>query len=183
MKKSIETKVSNGQFLIIDIELPSEKHNYFAITGRIYERATYKPKGWDETVKRAGKTYILTGAGCIHENIKSEMPSLQPFIDLHLSGENGVPMHAIENGFYYYQISRGTAKWHTKEDSDREKYFNVLCEHLRISPEQCNSLVNSLDELPNEQEQKIHFATFISTLLPIWKQQANEAIAFFNSIG
>src|SRR5260370_33599525 len=55
---------------------------YFSMTGEIY---------------LAGGP--LESCGCPHDEIAEAFPELRRFIPLHLSDENGEPMHAVENGW------------------------------------------------------------------------------------
>lgn len=40
-------------------------------------------------------------SGAIHETILQVFPELAPIVALHLSDDNGVPMHAEANGWYW----------------------------------------------------------------------------------
>ena len=40
--------------------------------------------------------------GCDHDTIKRVFPELRPLVALHLADADGLPMYALENGFYHY---------------------------------------------------------------------------------
>jgi hypothetical protein len=65
--------------------IPGNRTPYFSVTGEI---------------RRGGASDIDRG-GCIHEDILHYWPELAPVVALHSSDENGVPMHAEENGWYW----------------------------------------------------------------------------------
>jgi len=166
MKKLINKQTREG-FLSVKIETTN---NYFSVTSELWSSK--------RTFESRNEKY-LDCCGCIHDTILKYMPELKPIIDLHLSSLEGVPIHAVENGFYYYEIMNGIAKYHKKQDGDKEKYFKILCEHLRVS---ANELIELLDFLESVEEKKIYFSNYVHSLLPRWKEQATEAIIFINSL-
>jgi hypothetical protein len=159
MKKLINTKDIDGNNMFIKI------HNdkYFAITCMVYQKG-----------KPIDDKYFIYG-GSSHKDILAVRPDFKIFVDLHLSDVYGVPMYAIENGFYFYQILNGTANYHTKEPKDKEKYTLVLCEHLRIDLETCKKLIGELDLLHTTTEQKIHFTKFVDSQLERYMKEATTA--------
>ena len=109
----------------------------------------------DEIIGRNGR--VVSG-GCLHELILSLKPEYKIIADLHLHDDNGVPMHCVENGWYWL----GKTKWEARRD-------DVLAEHLLIDITEAKLL-----EFANKQE----FADYCETLKPSWKKLADEAIEF-----
>lgn len=71
-------------------------------------------------------TGFTTGiCGCCHEDLLKRWPELRPIIDLHLSDDTGMPMYAVENGYYWLQQGN----------------VQVLAEYLRISLDRAEKLV------------------------------------------
>ena len=183
-KLRLQTKKANGNILFADIELPSEKHNYFAITGQLWEKVKGRPKVDNDDYKQIdGKWYFLSTCGCIHEQILKARKSLLPFVQLHLSTANGLPMHAAENGYHFYL--KFTGQYQTFTHSEIEpadvKYFDVLKDHLRIDSEECSKLVDALN-VTDKIERKIVFYNYVSSQLTRYQNEANEAINLFNTL-
>lgn len=155
MKHKIITKDADNNQLFITIRLDDEcknGHQDFAITGTLYE---------------AGKPCNdrnMIGSGCIHEDILAARPDLKPFVDLHLSDCEGVPIYAVENGFYHL------TKGFNNTLPTAPTFSAEFCEYYRITPKQFDAL--------KECETQIQFAVMIQKLgiLDQWKAQANEAI-------
>lgn len=142
----------NGEQLVVYIKLNDEcknGHQDFAITGDLY-----KGSG-------RGDGSFISG-GCIHEEILQDCPEYKLFTDLHLCDYNGVPMHAVANG--YYHLSQG--------DMDKEKY----CKYYRITSDIYDQLKDSPDQL--------HFGYMLKKLgvLDIWKAEALEGISILESL-
>src|SRR6187431_1139451 len=86
------SKTIGKETIYVSIRLNDEcknGHQDFSITGNLYEAD--KPK-----IDR----YNICG-GCIHDEIIKFYPEFKQFIDLHLSDYEGIPMYAVENGFYH----------------------------------------------------------------------------------
>lgn len=81
---------------------------------------------------------------------------------LHLSNSNGVPMHALENGFYYIK--------HQGEFS-----VDTVAKHFRVDPIVAKQLVGTI-------ETKEQMQVFIDTQLERWKDEAQAAIDLINEI-
>lgn len=95
---------------------------YFSITGEIQWQA--KNNRW-----------MQGEGGCIHDEILQHFPQLQLLVDMHMSDENGVPMHAYENAAYW----AGQTKYQ-KFDEMR------LAKHLRISPKLADDMMSYITE-------------------------------------
>jgi hypothetical protein len=165
MKKQIITTDREKNTLIINID--NEK--YFSITCEAYEKGKSK----------SDKNMIY--AGCAHKEILAARPDLKLLVNLHLSDSLGQPMYAVENGFYYYQILKGAAKYHNKEKDDKTKYTKVLAAHLRISLNEVNLLIIELDKLP-ETQRKLSFSTFVFNNLDRWQNEAIKANKLIESL-
>jgi len=155
LRHTITTTDIEGNPMTIKIRLNDEcknGHQDFSITGDIYQKG--KPK-----IDR----YYLSG-GCIHEDILKVMPELQIFVNLHLCDYEGIPMYAVENGFYH--LTNGFNK--TKIE---DKTFKIeFCEYYRIDAMQFDVLSTSKNQL--------QYALLLQSLgiLAQWKIEANKAI-------
>jgi len=151
LKHKISCKDIEGNDMVIVISLNDECHNGhqdFSITGSIYEKD--KPH-----IDR----YFISG-GCIHDHIIAARPDLQIFVNLHLSDASGVPMYAVENGFYHLQNG-------FNEKTNLKRQF---CEYYRITPKQFDVI--------NTSENKLQFALYLQSLgiLKQWNDEAKKAI-------
>ena len=124
---------------------------YFSLTGEITDK-----KGETESF------------GCLHEEILRVWPDLKDLADLHLSDENGIPLHAFENGFYF-------AGGYHKDYSDARSPKN-LAKHLRISEEKANEICVQTTENPDKEV----FRSICWSNLERWNEEAKEAVKKFN---
>lgn len=140
MKHTI-TKIRAKEKTVIKISLDDDcknGHEHFSLTADIYEQT---PRGWREA-----------GGGCCHEHILKLTPELAPFAAIHLSDQNGVPMHAIANAWYWFQgafpesadlspnlgpCHGGSGKYGKAPDECR----SIFAEHIRATPEQVEAIV------------------------------------------
>ncbi len=163
-------ELENSEFkrFAIEIRLDDEcknGHNDFAITAT----AWYKDGGQI--------------AGCCHKEILELRPDLKPFIDLHLCRESGEPMYGGENGFYFYEIMQGRAKYHKPEEGDCNKYFGILLNYLRISHDELFKLTNDIENFEDQgKSMKQIFSDFVETLKPRWKVEADQAKELLKSL-
>lgn len=97
------------------------------------------------------------GGGASHEHInKVTKGKLADFTSLHLADSNGIPMYAVENGYY-----------HINKDKLTEEAF---CSAYRVTPAQYKKLCKAVDVN--------HFNILLNDLgiIKQWKQQADAAI-------
>ena len=146
------SKTVGKKTIYVKIRLNDECKKDFSITGDIYEAG--KPKT---------DRYFITG-GCIHEDILKHFPEFKIFVNLHLCDYSGIPMYAVENGFYHLKEGFNNTK---PSDKNFKKEF---CSHYRITPKQFEVLNTS-----NNQSQ---YALNIQKLgiLTQWKTEALRAI-------
>lgn len=158
MKTTINTKFK-GAPMIIEIRCDDEcknGHDTFSITATITKK-TPCSKSYFDSVYYAptNKYYAHEMGGCLHDEILEVMPSLKPFVDLHISDGNGVPLYAVENG-----------KYHMRNKA-------VFTKYLRLTDVQANEFYN----LPTNDMKHwaVLFTEKIESLLPQWLKEANEA--------
>lgn len=108
----------------------------------------------------------LVSCGCIHDEIEKAYPKqYTDLIQMHLADINGVPMYAVENGYYYLEIARG--------DKEGNYTFDTVAKHLRISKLKATQIKDfTLEE----------FTAFVEAQKPRWKQEADEIIAKYNLV-
>jgi hypothetical protein len=95
------------------------------------------------------------GGGADHAAILATFPDLAPFVTLHLSDTDGVPMYAKENGWYWYNAGdRGTTAKLLRIPR------GLLPRGLTIS----------------------QFGQFVDSLRPYWKYQSDQALALLDSL-
>ena len=155
LRHTIRTKDIDGNDLIINIRLNDEcknGHQDFSITADCYA------KGKVHTDRN-----FLYG-GCAHEEILKVRPDLKTFVGLHLSDCEGIPMYAVENGFYHLETG------FTNTPKDSPKFKAEFCEYYRITPEQYDVL--------NTCKNQLQYALALQNLdiLSQWKEEADKAI-------
>lgn len=123
---------------------------------------------WEVGKVRSDKN-LITG-GCCHEEILKVRPDLQIFVNLHLCDYSGVPMYAVENGFYHLQNGFNSTKVTDNGFADE------FCSYYRITPKQFAVLCQS--------ENKLRYALNLQSLgiLEQWKAEAYKAIALLEKL-
>jgi hypothetical protein len=155
------TKIEDSKKIIVYIRLNDQcknGHQDFAITGDIYE--SRKP-----TTDR----YHIAG-GCIHDEIEKHFPEFIPFIRLHLCDYDGVPMHAVANGFYHLEQGFNNTK------PESENFPSEYCEYYRITKDQFEAL--------RACKNQVQYGLQLEKLgiLDQWKVEAKAAIEMLENL-
>lgn len=146
--------------IIVKVRLNDEcknGHQDFAITANIYKHG------------RRGDHALLAG-GCCHEEILKPFPEFKIFVNLHSSDASGIPMYAVENGFFHLRDGFNNTK-PTNKDFKKE-----FCNYYRMTSKQFETI--------NESENKLEYAILLKELgiLEQWKNEANKAIKMLESL-
>ena len=139
--KEKEGKINKTKTITVKIEVSKTNWEYFSITFEIAWRNRVDCCG-------AGEEYIRKHFGNQFDDA----------LALHLSDTDGIPLHALENGFYYLQ-------------NPNEYPIGVTAKHFRISNEEAEEL------RPLSKEQ---LSQWIEYRKPIWKQEADEVRKKYN---
>jgi hypothetical protein len=127
------------------------KRRVFALGGLHYLSGNRRPffsltmASW----RRERGRWVEDEFGCAHEELLHLWPDLAPLAALHLSDDDGQPMHATENGFYWLAGYAGGAgqRYHggngTPEKS-REECLEVWARLVRLPLEDARREVDSL---------------------------------------
>lgn len=124
--------------------------------------------GWEKGKPHIDR-YLIYG-GCCHEDILKARPDLKIFVNLHLCDYEGIPMYAIENGYYHLTNGFNNTK---PEDA---KFKDEFCEYYRITGKQFESLKTAKNQL--------QYALKLQELniLQQWKNEATAAIEALESM-
>jgi len=145
----INTRKTNAKIVI------STERDYFSITGTFWKPAT---RVKNRANSRTDKGYML--GGCCHDEILQLRPDLQPFVDLHLSDMEGVPLHAVANGMY-----------HINEGMEQDKF----CALYRVTPQQYTAL-NKVKGMKGDRATIIYCKILTDMgIFEQWKAQAEQA--------
>lgn len=137
-----------------------------------------------------GKPYFsitansIHACGCLHDEILEVMPELKPFVDLHLSDLNGIPMHAVENGFYWLCKAAGIPQKHSPEQ-DSKTCLKYLCKHLRIAENQYDDIRAKIwvsYAIGRTKEAKQRFSEIVDSMKLRWRKEAAAAIQLLESL-
>ena len=110
--------------------------------------------------------------GCCHDEILRVYPDLSDLIALHLSDIDGVPLYAIENGYYWLTAAQNENSYEKGNNKDNIKIFS---EYVRISRSKSENLINHI-------RNKTAFMIWVETQKPRWKQEADSAIKKYGLI-
>lgn len=131
--------------------------------------------------------------GCLHDEALQVWPEIAPVVRLHLSDEDGVPMHAVENGFFWAAKAAGIPQKYGPDQS-AEECLSFLANHLRVSSSVAQTVVSMIrhayDEPLQEGEPltaadraKARFAEFVEAQKPRWQAEATAALELIRSFG
>lgn len=153
---------------VIKIRLNDEcrnGHEDFSLTADIFEES------------RNGR-WVDVGGGCCHDHILSLKPELAPFVALHLSTWQGVPMHSASNAWYWFQGMHPEAadsKYHAGAGPSAktpEECRAIFADHLRATPEQVQQIAAMLPRSQAELQVIIEDMGFLEQ----WQSEAQAAI-------
>lgn len=155
------SKIAGDEYIIVRIRLNDEcgnGHQDFSITGDIYKA----------NAPKTDKNFLI--GGCIHEEILKAFPEFKIFVNLHLCDFDGVPMCAVENGFYHL-----TQGFNNTKPEDKN-FTSEYCEYYRISLDQFKVL--------RQSKNKLQFALNLESLgvLAQWKEEAQKAIKILEEL-
>jgi hypothetical protein len=126
---------------------------HFSLTCDIYEKN--KRGQWEDV-----------GGGCAHEHIlkafkdSPDLPHLAQLARLHLSDQNGVPMHGPENAFYWFagMFADGLGEQYHggsgRDGKSKEDCARIFAEHIRATPEQFAEIVKLCPWVPRTVESR-----------------------------
>lgn len=117
-------------------------------------------------------------SGCCHEHILSLKPELAPFVALHLSSWQGVPMHSASNAWYWFQGAfpeAASSKYHGGTGSSAktpEECRAIFAGYIRATPEQVEAIAALLPRSQDELQAAIEDLAFPEQ----WQREARAAI-------
>jgi hypothetical protein len=138
--------------------------------------------------------------GAMHDRIVELFPRFRDLADMHLSDMNGVPMHAVENGWYFAKGGQFMGERWMQVNKDctpeenLEKCQASLAKLLRITWDEAEPLM-ALGQLwreykkadwDNDVERDLHaetcrkaFVGLVNDMKPRWKGEALDCIQKF----
>ena len=108
----------------------------------------------DIDIKKCNGLYYDFGGGCCHEEILKQFPEFRKFVDLHLCDCYGVPLYAVENGYYCL----------SNEPTEK------VIDYLRITEEEYKHLQSACDKA------YFKFLLYNLGIVRRWNDEAEEAI-------
>lgn len=165
MRKTIGRDLPNGDYVEITVQERDGSDGLgpgFSITCLGWERRGTWPA---RANARNGRDAAYAGAA--HDVILAAAPELAPVIAVHLADRDGVPMHALANGWYFYrgggreyELRHYGQEWIERQGTDHERAARAL----HIPP-------GDLPEGLSESE----FRAFVESLADRWRDQAAAA--------
>lgn len=147
---------NNTQVIVVEAGIETTNRSYFSVTGETGIQTNGRKR---DPLKTEFGIFESESFGCIHDEILKHFPEMNDIISLHLSDTDGIPMYAVENGYYHYT-----------NGNDYKTY-------LRLSDKD----INRLKEMEaNSGANKDTFTAFVKTMLPKWKREADAVISKYN---
>jgi len=120
----------------------------------------------------------------MHKEILEAYPELSDLVTMHLSDINGVPTHAIENGWYWLAPSLELPTVQYKH-ADKSEAFDFFCNHCRIPLHEGRKIQDAIYENyerhdTSTEDAKAVWVEICESMKPRWKREANELIKKYN---
>jgi hypothetical protein len=118
--------------------------------------------------------------GMLHDEIRKHLPRLAPFIDLHLSNTDGVPMHVLENGYYWLAgmvEGNWNQRYHGANDCtgrSTDECRRIAAKHFRTTEPAIDALVYWLNTLPISEHKSALREMIDRDFAPRWKREASD---------
>ena len=142
---------------------------YFSVTAEVVDR----------TKNRNASTFVVASGG-MHEDVARHFPELVPVIPLHLSDDDGAPMHAVGNGRYWLGLTRHkTAEARPEPNGPLVTvdlpYLPYVASHLRVTEDQAAELA---ERYPADGTADLEaFTAEVDAMRPRWAEEAAAASA------
>lgn len=136
---------------------------HFSLTGE-----HWKSKAYYLTHVRTGSERGLLCCGAMGDTLVKKMKKLTAFERMHLSDDTGAPMHAAENGWYWYSDYDG-----------KGTHLNGDGEFAQMTPHERAKYYLRAAALPEGLDKEQFFA-LVEMLRPQWQAEADAAVAFLN---
>lgn len=135
--------------------------------------------GWERYPNASARARARNGrdinyGGCNHDLILEVAPHLAPLVAAHLADQDGTPMHAEANGWYFY--SGGAAAYEREQVAAGRDYG--YSRNLETSDHDRAARALNIDpaDLPEDLDRE-GFAEFVKSLAGRWLTQAETARA------
>lgn len=182
--RAATAKIEDDQVLRVKCGLhylQGNRRPYFTVTGEIY-------KGHREIA-----------GGCLHREIAAVYPRLAPIIALHLSDDNGTPMHAAANSWYQlagyfggagerYHAGNGKSQhwlpdgtFNGYRPSTPEECLQAFAAYVRISVDDARAYAEAIRYEHDWKIARHLFDAWIVSQAERWQQEANAAIALLDA--
>jgi len=139
------------------------KIDFTVYGGLNYIRGNKKPHF---SITVAGKDNESWFGGCCHDLILQHYPELTDLVSLHLSDIDGLPIHAVKNGYYWLTAAQNTNKYETGNNKDN---IDIFARYVRISRFEVKKLMERIRD-------KKDFINWIESQKPRYKKEAEETI-------
>lgn len=105
---------------------------------------------------------FTTGNGAALDLIREAFDDIAHYVDLHLCGQDGAPMHCIANAIYH------------AENGDKA----ALANHLRVDGIKAESIVGAIVCRESKEERQKYMESLVAGLSDGWQGEAQDCIAW-----
>lgn len=123
-------------------------HPHFSVTADIY-----KP----------GRSHDPVACGCLHEEVLRYFPEMAPLVALHLSNaDDGEPMHAEANGFYWLAGALGGLGERYHGDKSPDECLRIFAEHCRIELPEAEGIGRAVKEAFESGQRRVAISEVVT---------------------
>ena len=126
----------------------------------------------------------VIACGAMHDAILAKFPEVADFVALHLADENGQPMYAEQNGYYWLAGALGGLgeEYHGASGSSAkslQECLAIFASYVRITVEQADDLIATFKG--GQAKVREQFVAWVAAQRPRWKAEADAAVAKYLS--